>query len=372
MKHEIVFRDVGIYASHPHLVVAADGVWHLVFNTAHGREFVLHPPLDPDFRNVIVRSKDEGRRWGEPRGAPDDAARGMECAGLSALPDGSVLVNQWQFDWIDPDEAGLRDDVATALPEALFEAWRHSPEFDGLHSSSQARAASRHFQLARVGGRSQVFRVHGDGSFGPVRGIDTGPFAGGYGMRGAAVLDDGTVLLPLCDVPHYRNVFVVRSDDGGRTWSRPLLVAGASGKEFEEPAPVVLPNGELFMVMRENRTRVLHETRSADGGSSWSEPLSIGVPDYPADLALLHDGRLAMVAGRRHANYGVILYLSDDNGTNWGGAWTVRNDLPNRDAGYPAVAQRSNGDLVIVYYGRDDGVTSILQTVVPIDAIESG
>ena len=43
--------------------------------------------------------------------------------------------------------------------------------------------------------------------------IDTRPFVGGYGMRGGVALPDGTIVLPLCDVPDYRRVFVVRSDE---------------------------------------------------------------------------------------------------------------------------------------------------------------
>ena len=68
--------------------------------------------------------------------------------------------------------------------------------------------------------------------------LDTAPFVGGYGMRGGVVLDDGTVVLPLCDVPDYRRVFVVRSEDGGTTWSAAIGVASLPGRWFEEPAPV--------------------------------------------------------------------------------------------------------------------------------------
>jgi len=48
-------------------------------------------------------------------------------------------------------------------------------------------------------------------------------FSGGYGMRGAAELPNGDLLLPLSDVPHYRRIFVVRSSDGGESWSWPIL-----------------------------------------------------------------------------------------------------------------------------------------------------
>jgi hypothetical protein len=36
------------------------------------------------------------------------------------------------------------------------------------------------------------------------------------------------------------------------------------------------------------------------------------------------------------------------------------DDLPTKDLGYPTLAQRSNGDLLVVYYARaPDGITGI-------------
>ena len=59
-----------------------------------------------------------------------------------------------------------------------------------------------------------------------------------------------------------------------------------------------------------------------------------------------------------------MLHLSGDEGDTWSPPIAVR-DLPDADLGYSAVAQRADGSLVVVYYGRDpDGVTTIQQSVV--------
>ena len=58
-------------------------------------------------------------------------------------------------------------------------------------------------------------------------------------MRGGVEID-GEILLPLCDVPNYRQVFTVRSRDGGETWSAPQPVAAGDRHAFEEPAPLLL------------------------------------------------------------------------------------------------------------------------------------
>src|SRR5438552_3174437 len=141
------------------------------------------------------------------------------------------------------------------------------------------------FPWARGKGQTWIHRSDDGGrTFAHSSRIDTRPFSGGYGIRGAIELPDGEIILPLCDVPHYRNVFVVRSRDGGESWSGPEPVAGAEGHEFEEPAPLLLISGRLIMLLRDNRSRILHLVRSEDEGHSWTVPRATGIIDYPAHL----------------------------------------------------------------------------------------
>src|SRR5690606_7519580 len=121
-----------------------------------------HPPLEPRFRNMLMRSADEGRSWSAPEPVPDSEAAGVECAGLTALPDGSVLLNQWQFGWVEPVR---RDEESGdyASPEALARAWATSPEFLGLRAETDSALVARHFPLARKGGRCRISRAQ-DGS----------------------------------------------------------------------------------------------------------------------------------------------------------------------------------------------------------------
>ncbi|WP_421726192.1 exo-alpha-sialidase [Bauldia sp.] len=366
LDHGVVHSDPDCYSAHPHLAVAADGTWLLVFTQAPRRPVVLHPPLDPAFRNMMMRSDDEGRTWSAPEPVPDAGWTGVECSGLTPLPDGGVILNQWQFGWVHPDTDPTGHEHFVA-PPALARLRAQSLEFMGLYPNDPPKDLLAHFPKARRGGQCWIHRAPSPSApFGASVEIDTWPFSGGYGMRGGVVLADGTILLPLCDVPHYRAVFVVRSTDGGQTWSAPQIVAEAGDQEFEEPAPVLLPDGRILLMLRENATRRLHAVWSNDGGRSWSPPLDTGIAEYPADIIVLADGRLAMAAGRRHPPFGVALYLSDTGGEQWEASLTVRDDLPNRDLGYPSIAERANGDLHVVYYGRDtSGATSILSTTVP-------
>jgi hypothetical protein len=372
VRHGVVHADARLYSAHPHLAVAADGAWLLVFNQAPRRTVVLHPPLDPAFRNVVMRSTDEGQSWSAPLPVTDADRTGVECAGLTPLADGSVLLNQWQFGWGEIDDFDIAaEDLAT--PEDLARQWTSSREFEGLHDLTGPGIHGELFRSARCGGRCTVSVASNPAApFEYLTDIDTSPFSGGYGMRGGIILDDGEIVLPLSDVPHYRSVFVVRSRDGGRTWSTPVAAASVHGHAFEEPAPIRLENGDTLMMLRENTSRILHAVRSSDGGRSWSAPYSTGIRDYPAHLIRLRDGRLAMVAGRRRSPFGVALYLADADGTHWHGPMPVRDDLPDRDLGYPVAAERGDGDLVVIYYGRDTaGTTAILSTVVAADALQN-
>ena len=361
VERRALHHDPYAYCAHPHMVVAADGTWLLVFNRAPRRTVVLHPPQDPEYRNVMIRSADEGRSWSAPVVVPDYGPSGVECAGLTALRSGRILLNQWRFEWLPlpvADRSG-RDDVTG--PDALMAGLASSPELDTFAAQAKSTEAARAFPWARGGGQTFVYLSDdGGATFPESRRIETAPFSGGYGMRGALELPDGDIVLPLSDVPAYQQVFCVRSSDGGQTWSAPRLIASANGHEFEEPAPLILRSGRIILMLRDNASRIMHAVFSDDGGVRWSRPRATGITAYPAHLLSLPDGRLACIAGRREPPFGIVMHLSED-----GEIWNTRpsplvDDLPTKDLGYPTVALRHNGDLVVVFYARDaDGVTGL-------------
>ena len=88
MDHQTIHRDPHAYCAHPHLAVAANDNWLLVFNQSRRRAGVLHPPQDPLYCNVLMRSADEGRSWSAPSVVPGFGWQGVECAGLTPLRSG--------------------------------------------------------------------------------------------------------------------------------------------------------------------------------------------------------------------------------------------------------------------------------------------
>lgn len=362
--HAILHKDAFAYSAHAQIAVAANGDWLVVFNKAPRRPFVLHPPEDPLFRNYVMRSRDRGVTWSAPQVVPNYEWSGTECASLTALADGRMMLNQWRFRWYPLGLARRRQATEKLVfPHQLLRGWAQSPEHDAAEYSS--RLPEDLAPWARGGGETfvHVSDDHGLSWSESVR-IDTAPYDGGYGMRGACRLASGDLLLPLSDIPNWRIVFVVRSTGGGRSWGRPVEVARRAGSEFEEPSLIQLPAGRLLMLMRDNGTRRLHQCVSDDDGRTWTSPRALAIEGYPPHLLLLSHGRVLCTYGWRQPDYGIRAVLSADGGETWdtGNAIRIRGGLPNKDLGYPCTIL--DGDsLFTVYYGQDaDGVTSIMGT----------
>lgn len=355
-QEQTLLLDEHRYIAHPHMACLKDGSWLLVATCGPRRAKTLHPPLDPEFITIAIRSDDDGRTWSAPAPVPAYGATGTECSGLTALADGSVLLNQWRFRWY-PEAAApdVEEEPDLASSDALRAHLAASQELDD--------AGPDEIAWARGGGTTTLWRSDSGGRrWDKVVDLDTAPFSGGYGLRGGTVTDRGDVILPLSDVPHYRRVFLVRSGDGGRTWGRPVPVADADGREFEEPTTLALGNGRLLMLLRENVGRQLMAIRSDDDGTTWSAPREAGLDGFPAHLFHLADGRVAAVTACREPPGSVRLTVSDDEGETWeaAAALTVAGDLGTRDLGYPTATLARDGSVFVAYYRRDhNGVTGV-------------
>ena len=350
----LLFRDPHRYVAHPHMAQLADGSWLVVATCGPRRPVTLHPPIDPEFVNILLRSTDEGATWSAPVPAPGYGATGAECAGLTVLPDGTVLLNQWRFRWY-PDDAAPADEPLLQRAPALSAYLGASTELDGA-------APTGLINWARGGGDTTVHRSEDGGRRWVAANLDTAPYTGGYGLRGGLVLPSGAVLLPLSDVPHYARVFVCRSEDGGRSWSTPIPAASLPRHEFEEPAPALLPDGSVVLLLRENVSRLLHIVRSDDEGRTWSAPEPTSIDAYPAHLLVLSDGRLAAVTARRRPSGAILIFLSDDCGHSWDldRPVVVAEGIATSDLGYPTAVPMRDGRLFVAYYRRDSaGVTGL-------------
>ncbi len=92
------------------------------------------------------------------------------------------------------------------------------------------------------------------------------------------------------------------------------------------------------------------QTKSVDGGKTWSEPRTIGVWGLPSHLLKLGDGRLLMTYGHRRAPLGNQARVSSDQGDSWSDRLPISTDGTGWDLGYPSTVELSDRSLLTVWY----------------------
>lgn len=363
--HKVIARDPYSYQAHPHIAVAADGTWLVVFNNTVRGEHTLHPPHDPRYRNMLTRSFDQGRSWEPAEVVPGYEWFGVECAGLTPLSSGEIMLNQWQFEWVPLGRAlAAHDPGAYDLPETFVSEMISSGE---LETSPKIAGQARRFApWARGKGRTTVhFSADSGTSWRETHSIETAPYSGGYGLRGAIETQDGRLILPLNDIPDYQRIYVVVSEDRGRTWGKPAFVAWSPDHLFTEPDLLELKGGRLLIVFRDDRTGHLFSTSSDDGGATWSGAVQTPIAGYPPHLLKTPDGAILCTYGRRRPDYSIRAVFSHDGGRSWDveNAICIRGGLPNKDLGYPCTIAAGPGEFFTVYYCQDaQGLTGIEAT----------
>jgi sialidase-1 len=148
-------------------------------------------------------------------------------------------------------------------------------------------------------------------------------------------------------------VYVFRSKDGGKTWGDPTLV----GSHYNETALLELPDGRVLAAMRSQAGGHIALASSDDKGRTWSRPVQVTADrEHPADLIRLKDGRILMTFGERNRPFGVHALLSADNGKSWDAQHPIvlADDAANIDCGYPSSVQLPDGRIVTMYYQVDD------------------
>ena len=273
------------------------------------------------------------------------------------------------------------------------------------------------FTAQRSGNQDTAFvrrRIsHDDGAtWGPIETLFPPEEGRGLFVRQPpAVLENGDWILPVfhCQgVPGRkwvgdRDTSAVKiSSDRGATW-REVAVPQSLGCVHMNV--VVLRDGTLLAHYRSRWADSIYESRSADGGASWSAPVPTALPNNNSSIqaTVLADGRLALVfndvkaegaterraslydeiededdagagapeaappaePGARSAFWGVprapmTLAISSDGGRTWphkrnletGDGFCMTNnsrDKLNREFSYPSICQTADGQLHISY-----------------------
>lgn len=139
-----------------------------------------------------------------------------------------------------------------------------------------------------------------------------------YTHRSLVALPDGALLCTYYSTrPGQDKAYcgLLRSTDGGQTWAHFAEIASdpaAPAEGYDEPAMVRLANGDLLCLLRTGGP--MFQTRSRDGGRTWSPPVQVLDHGVNPDLCLMHSGVLVASYGRPNAG---IMFSFDGTGERW-------------------------------------------------------
>lgn len=175
--------------------------------------------------------------------------------------------------------------------------------------------------------------------------------------HGPAALADGRLLYAGKQLWQPGNkVGVCESTDDGQSWrwlSDIPVRPGDSAAQYHELHAVHAANGRIIVQIRnhnpQNQGEIL-QTESADGGRTWTMPHAIGVWGLPPHLLRLRDSRLLMTYGYRRAPFGNQARISADHGTTWSEPILISGDGAGGDLGYPSTVELEAGQLITVWY----------------------
>jgi hypothetical protein len=248
----------------PKIAVFHDSVVVLVTEMASG-DTVAGVPVQGSEHVVVFRSDDGGRSFGAPRFLAFDDL-GHNPLNPVFLPDGSLLVG-----WFDHPHFGRTGQEQHIAGSRIFVA--------------RSSDGGRTFEIPHVVGDVQhaefpaVLRmVVDDGRTSPRRGRVYVVWNGGTSSRS--------------------DVTLTYSDDGGRRWSKPAAVTGATGSDVFTAAAVA-PDGTVGFSWAHHAQDapltpcyVLQFTASTDGGQSFANPVQLApkptCPDTPGNRAIAY------------------------------------------------------------------------------------
>ena len=150
---------------------------------------------------------------------------------------------------------------------------------------------------------------------------------------------------------------VAESKDDGLTWTWlsefPTRPGDEVKKGYHELFAIETDDGRIVAQIRNHNkpdTGTTLQTESADGGKTWTVPKAIGVWGLPSQLLKLKDGRLVMTYGYRRKPFGNQARVSSDQGRTWSEPMIVSADGEGYDLGYPSTVELADGTLLTVWY----------------------
>ncbi|MBR7127944.1 MAG: exo-alpha-sialidase [Lentisphaeria bacterium] len=320
----LISNDSKLYEAWPDVVLTEDGKLVAVFSEC------IHHKDRSYTRIMLTESSDRGRNW-TPKHPLTEGTQNLpymyNCARITKIADGRLVIT------LDRVKHGCEDDPDKSKVLLFF-------------SSDNGKTWEKPIET-------------------PLRGIVPDRLI---------ELDNGRWIISA----HYREngdltQFMRYSDDQGKSWSEPIIVAKASGLELCEVCMLPLGNGKIAAFLRENSLKGYDckKVLSYDNGETWSEIINFPICGCHRPTAgLLKNGQVFITYRFMQGGGGEIWeraqnfmgYLTDlksvEAKTREGASGRVipidYDRSPFADLGYSGWVEFDDGEIYIVSYIVDD------------------
>jgi predicted neuraminidase len=182
------------------------------------------------------------------------------------------------------------------------------------------------------------------------------------------LLRDGTLMCPSStEGDGSWRVHFEYTKDFGKSWKKTDPINDGKTIGIIQPSILTYPDGSLQILCR-SRNRAMIESRSSDGGKSWSPVEAIDLPNNNSgtDAVTLADGRQLLVYNHvlppgdqvKGERTPLNVAISKD-GETWYAA-LILEDSPVSQYSYPSVIQTSDGMVHFVYTWRRERIKHVV------------
>jgi len=276
-----------------------------VFYCGYGHVSLPNAEWPRGGRICWVQSSDEGRTWSLPTvlldGPQDD-----RDPHIAALRDGTLLCSFFQYRSVN---GKIECDTCVVESRDGGRSWQTEPRV----------LAANHWAVSA-----------------PVRELPDGTR-----LLGVYTADDSTAYGA-----------VLRSTDGGKSWSEPVAIDPKSGVRLDAETDVLrLPNGTIFAALRGDGNVNMHFATSTDQGLTWSNVKDSGFRGHCPHLTRLSTGEILLT----HRLPATALHISRDNAKSWQGPFEIDSVV----GAYPSTVELKDHTVLVVYY--EEGATSAVR-----------
>ncbi len=328
-RQVVVDREPGQYLGHPTTLLLEDGKTILcVYPKGHGKGAIQYK-----------RSADGGKTWSARLPTPKSWETSLETPTIHRTVDAQGRKRIVLFSGLYPIRSSISTDDGAAWSEL-----QPIGEFGGIVAMASV------FERCGTDAKS------------------------GQGKYAALFHDDGRYFtnLPGKQTKGFR-VYQTDSDDGGVTWGLPRVIAADPKLQLCEPGVVKAKHGHFALLRENSRQRNSLIMRTADGGATWSwfsevDPALTGdrhvgvkLPDgrfFISFRDMAHDSPtrgdwVAFIGQSGEPELGIVDGFGNPRAT-FPPAYRVRlmTNRKGTDCGYPGVELLPDGTIVATSYGH--------------------